>query len=359
LYFAALSVLRCFCGSEVLLPLLTAPRIRKESNPGLAAWFKGGEGIDWAKEDNPNSGKGKKRASADPQTPFEMAPPLMSHFTKLLKQSRIFSSQAKNLGGQLQDETAIQSILMASDLVTQGEEIEKAAKAMQASFVPASSTSQGISKVASSSSKQKYGGELEMLEEAGRGEWEAKAADLAFDLVPLGEIKNGRYVYKSYKFGQNIQQTTLAPKNALHLSKELASLSTSLPPGIFLRVDESCNLAMKALIVGPIGTPYSQGIFEFDFLLPSDYPLRPPSVQLITTGHGTVRFNPNLYACVRPLLACPISLIAEFDAGQSLPQLARHLARISRRAMATLEVDHFAGSHLNSGPFEHYFYYTH
>jgi len=29
--------------------------------------------------------------------------------------------------------------------------------------------------------------------------------------------------------------------------------------------------------------------------LPSNYPLTPPSVLLITTGSGTVRFNPNLY----------------------------------------------------------------
>ena len=52
----------------------------------------------------------------------------------------------------------------------------------------------------------------------------------------------------------------------------------------------------RALITGPIGTPYSLGCFAFDIYYPSNYPNVPPLVKLITTGNGTVRFNPNLYA---------------------------------------------------------------
>lgn len=44
------------------------------------------------------------------------------------------------------------------------------------------------------------------------------------------------------------------------------------------------------------GTPYANGLFEFDLLLPSEYPHKPPSVALMTTGKGRVTFNPNLYA---------------------------------------------------------------
>ncbi|KNC72095.1 hypothetical protein SARC_15356, partial [Sphaeroforma arctica JP610] len=33
----------------------------------------------------------------------------------------------------------------------------------------------------------------------------------------------------------------------------------------------------------------------FDLYLPSDYPKKPPQLHFVTTGHGTVRFNPNLY----------------------------------------------------------------
>ena len=53
---------------------------------------------------------------------------------------------------------------------------------------------------------------------------------------------------------------------------------------------------MKFMIIGPEGTPYSDGCFEFDMLLPTDYPNSPPHVDLQTTGGGTFRFNPNLYA---------------------------------------------------------------
>lgn len=44
------------------------------------------------------------------------------------------------------------------------------------------------------------------------------------------------------------------------------------------------------------GTPYANGLFEFDLLLPSEYPHKPPSVTLMTTGKGSVTFNPNLSA---------------------------------------------------------------
>lgn len=82
-----------------------------------------------------------------------------------------------------------------------------------------------------------------------------------------------------------------------------------LSPGAsaFVRVDNHRIDVMKALITGPQGTtllkcqftpagsPYAFGAFLFDVFFPSDYPHNPPLVNLETTGHGTVRFNPNLY----------------------------------------------------------------
>jgi len=37
-------------------------------------------------------------------------------------------------------------------------------------------------------------------------------------------------------------------------------------------------------------------MFAFDIYVPNDYPMRNPKVQLLTTGGGSVRFGPNLYA---------------------------------------------------------------
>jgi hypothetical protein len=39
----------------------------------------------------------------------------------------------------------------------------------------------------------------------------------------------------------------------------------------------------------------SSGLFAFDLHCPAAYPSVPPECKLLTTGHGRVRFNPNLY----------------------------------------------------------------
>jgi len=68
--------------------------------------------------------------------------------------------------------------------------------------------------------------------------------------------------------------------NTNRIGVEIISLSKSLPTSygssIFLRVDESHMHVMKALIVGPADTPYEHGLFEFDILLPTQYPNVPP-----------------------------------------------------------------------------------
>ena len=46
----------------------------------------------------------------------------------------------------------------------------------------------------------------------------------------------------------------------------------------------------------PADTPYMNGLFHFDITLGLSYPAAAPTVQLITTGGGAIRFNPNLYA---------------------------------------------------------------
>ena len=60
---------------------------------------------------------------------------------------------------------------------------------------------------------------------------------------------------------------------------------------------------LRACIVGPAGTPYDGGLFFFDIFLPAQFPAVPPMVQLLTTGSGRVRFNPNLYDCGKVCLS--------------------------------------------------------
>jgi baculoviral IAP repeat-containing protein 6 len=49
-------------------------------------------------------------------------------------------------------------------------------------------------------------------------------------------------------------------------------------------------------LLGPDDTPYQNGLFEFDVWFPQSYPHAPPKCSFLTTGAGTIRFNPNLYS---------------------------------------------------------------
>lgn len=84
------------------------------------------------------------------------------------------------------------------------------------------------------------------------------------------------------------------------LMRESTQLKNSLPihpnASILVRQDENRMDFVRALITGTVDTPYSRGCFVFDIYFPSSYPVDPPMVKIITTGNGTVRFNPNLYA---------------------------------------------------------------
>lgn len=78
--------------------------------------------------------------------------------------------------------------------------------------------------------------------------------------------------------------------------RDINDLCSEPLEGILIEPDESHFLRLHVLITGPEGTPYEKGFFYFVVGFPSNYPFSPPKVRLMTTGGGTVRFNPNLYA---------------------------------------------------------------
>ena len=77
-------------------------------------------------------------------------------------------------------------------------------------------------------------------------------------------------------------------KRLLRISNELSTLTTSLPKGIFLRVDTERVDVMKALIIGPKGTPYEGGCFIFDIVLPPNYPVEVRAANNETLAKKTV-----------------------------------------------------------------------
>lgn len=88
-----------------------------------------------------------------------------------------------------------------------------------------------------------------------------------------------------------------SPKNRMaRLVTETSEMTTSLPENAFVIIDDVRPDIMKALIIGPQGTPYEGGLFEFNIVCGEQYPAEPPVVRIATTGQGRVRFNPNLYS---------------------------------------------------------------
>ncbi|RZB38740.1 baculoviral IAP repeat-containing protein 6 [Asbolus verrucosus] len=105
----------------------------------------------------------------------------------------------------------------------------------------------------------------------------------------------------SHHFESNAKSTgeQSHPARVKRIAQEAVTLSTSLPlsysSSVFVRYDTSRLDVMKVLITGPSDTPYANGCFELDVFFPPDYPLSPMMINLETTGHHTIRFNPNLY----------------------------------------------------------------
>lgn len=75
--------------------------------------------------------------------------------------------------------------------------------------------------------------------------------------------------------------------------KEWRILERDLPESIYVRVYEQRLDLLRAVIVGSPGTPYHDGLFVFDIVLPPDYPHHPPKVNYHSHGYC---LNPNLYA---------------------------------------------------------------
>jgi Ubiquitin-conjugating enzyme len=80
-----------------------------------------------------------------------------------------------------------------------------------------------------------------------------------------------------------------------------ASMQSSLPvfwdSSILLLVDEGRSDYMRALITGPEGTPYQDGLFVFDILLPPRYPAVPPQVKASTVWYSLLSNHPLLVYC--------------------------------------------------------------
>ncbi|GFO20236.1 ubiquitin-conjugating enzyme e2 z [Plakobranchus ocellatus] len=86
-----------------------------------------------------------------------------------------------------------------------------------------------------------------------------------------------------------------SPACIRRIKNDILAIYSDPPPGLCVMPDPHNITKIHGLLTGPFDTPYEGGFFYFLIRFPHDYPISPPRVRLMTTGNGTVRFNPNLY----------------------------------------------------------------
>ncbi|KAJ6134698.1 hypothetical protein N7523_001020 [Penicillium sp. IBT 18751x] len=114
----------------------------------------------------------------------------------------------------------------------------------------------------------------------------------------------------------------MADQCTMRLMRELNALERSDQLAMTVHYEEENVREISALLLGPPGTPYALGFYEFTFSVPSDYPASPPTVLIKTTNQGETRFGPNLYAmgkvCLSILGTWHASHGEEWSAAQGL-----------------------------------------
>jgi len=79
------------------------------------------------------------------------------------------------------------------------------------------------------------------------------------------------------------------------LREELIKVKTAPPPGIIAEPDESNILKWFYVIRGPSDTPYEGGIYIGKLIFPSEYPMKAPSIHVLTPSG---RFAINMKICM-------------------------------------------------------------
>lgn len=122
-------------------------------------------------------------------------------------------------------------------------------------------------------------------------------------------------IFATHRFaGEAMGVRHSAPGRIKRLITEITTLKTGLPPGIFVKYAESRLDMMKFVIVGPSGTPYENGLFEFDLFCTAEFPNRSPKC-FFRGAAGGMPFNPNLHSdgkgkfCIRALISQELTKI--------------------------------------------------
>ncbi|KAH0794916.1 ubiquitin-conjugating enzyme E2 36-like [Histomonas meleagridis] len=68
----------------------------------------------------------------------------------------------------------------------------------------------------------------------------------------------------------------------VRIAREIKELATSPPSGITAKPYPDNNRYFEARILGPVNSPYEDGLFKLEVFLPDGYPITPPKVRFLT-----------------------------------------------------------------------------
>jgi ubiquitin-conjugating enzyme E2 T len=66
------------------------------------------------------------------------------------------------------------------------------------------------------------------------------------------------------------------------LLKEIKLLDTNPPPGVTAWPIGDSLIHLHADLIGPVESPYCNGVFRLDIHIPPRYPIEPPQIKFIT-----------------------------------------------------------------------------
>ena len=112
------------------------------------------------------------------------------------------------------------------------------------------------------------------------------------------------------------------------ITKEFDEMTRNPTPGIRVIIGDSLYVCY-AIITGPPDTAYAGAPFLIKIVFPNDYPFTAPRCKLLTTGGGTVRFGPNLYACGKICL----SILGTWEGPGWAPNLSLSAVLISIQSL--------------------------
>ncbi|KAI9845625.1 MAG: hypothetical protein M1837_004599 [Sclerophora amabilis] len=268
LYFATFSFVERLGSHKAMVELVSRDRYYKSQSLGLQALSESGSQV-------PSDSKGK--AKAGPLVPLVFgdledgkAPALVTRLQNLFKQSEIMLKGVQKAKRDFQDSSEQTTLELCRRVLS----IQSSLSHALPNEKYLREKRQTVSNVVPADVKSKA--------------WSAyhKGACVEFT----------EEVLQRHHFMLATRNLSQSPRGRIpYLMKELAGMATSLPEGIFVKASADTLGMLKCLIVGPEGTPYEGGLFEFDIFADNEYPIGPPHVHFCGTHGGRVDTNPNLH----------------------------------------------------------------